>query len=317
MTVIEQPHTPLVDVDDETLALILELQRQDGELFGTMAKGKQREGSVPCDAEIALELHLEELAVATVSALDRRIARSIQRAVREDADTLKKIVDEEDMATQDRRMSLELSRGVARQPIASPAASTGIIKSVEDEDMELLEKMSYLYVSEHDGTDELDEQSDDETVIVGQEAESSRWAAARPHRTRECVACGDRRHFTDVLRAPCQHEYCRDCLRRLFEDAMRDESLFPPRCCKKPIPLDRNRLFLPQTLVETFREKAVEFSAPNRTYCHRKEFQAFLHPAKRANSVARYGDCSGDLHQLQGPKPRRRLPARRTASAGP
>ncbi|KAK8060004.1 ibr finger domain containing protein [Apiospora saccharicola] len=273
MEVIEQPNTPLVGIDDESLALILDLQRQD---------------------ETALKLYLEEVAQATVFAFDRRLARSIQTAVQEDANTLHHLLAEEKTATQDHQLSLELSRPGSAQSTRRPPA-TDTIKSAEDEDMELIEKMEYLYVTgEHDDTEDIYGVSDDETSVVGEGAESSKWAASRPHRTRECVCCGDTRHFTDVSRAPCQHEYCRDCLRRLFEDAMRDESLFPPRCCKKPLPLDKNLLFLPQTVVATFREKTAELSTSNRTYFHRKECSAFLHPSKYVNQVARCDDCAAE-----------------------
>ncbi|KAK7956509.1 uncharacterized protein PG986_005731 [Apiospora aurea] len=295
MTLTEQPRTPLVGIDDETVALILELQRQDGETLVSMTKGKQVEGTAPCDAEIALKLYLEEHAVATVSALDRRMASSIQTAVRKDADALKKLADEENVANQDRHLSLELSSGRLPEPTATSATPLQPIDSTDEDDVELIEKMSCIYVTgEQDSPDEGYDTQDDRVSVAGQAAESSAWAAFRPHRARRCIACGDRRHFTNVSRAPCQHEYCRDCLLRLFEDSMRDETLFPPRCCKRPLPLDKNILFLPQAVVETFRKKTVEFSTPNRTYCHRKECLAFISPARYVNGVARCGDCGAN-----------------------
>ncbi|KAK6852946.1 hypothetical protein PG995_011497 [Apiospora arundinis] len=293
MTVIERPHTPLVGIDEESVALILELQRQDGELLGSVSKGKQREGSMPSDAEIALKLYLEELSVATVSLLDHRIAKSIQTAVREDADTLKMLLAEEHMATQDHRLSLQLSGTAALGTQIIPVAPVAEPHSAEEEDMELIEKMSCIYVTgEHDDPSDCPDTPDDQTSVAGQEPEGSAWAASRPHRARICISCGERRHFTDVSRAPCQHEYCRECLKRLFEESIRDETLFPPRCCKRPPPLDKNILFLPQAVVKTFREKAVEFSTPNRTYCHRKDCLAFIPPDRYVNGVAHCGDCA-------------------------
>ncbi|KAK8010969.1 hypothetical protein PG990_009934 [Apiospora arundinis] len=228
MTVIERPHTPLAGIDEESVALILELQRQDGELLGSVSKGKQREGSMPSDAEIALKLYLEELSVATVSLLDHRIAKSIQTAVREDADTLKMLLAEEHMATKDHRLSLQLSGTAALGTPIIPVAPVGEPHSAEEEDMELIEKMSCIYVTgEHDDPSDCPDTPDDQTSVAGQEPEGSAWAASRPHRARICISCGERRHFTDVSRAPCQHEYCRECLKRLFEESIRDETLFP------------------------------------------------------------------------------------------
>ncbi|KAK8028452.1 hypothetical protein PG991_005508 [Apiospora marii] len=292
MTVIEQTSAPLFGIDDESLALILELQRQDGEHLASTAKGKQREGSALSDSETALKLHLEELAVATVSALDRRIARSIQTAVRQDAETLRRLVAEEDMAKQDRRISLELSAGRVPKDATVSEALPSHTDIADDEDMELIEKMSCIYVTgEFDSLDEGCVTPSDQASVAGQEAESSAWAASRPHQTRECISCGDRRHFTNVSRAPCQHEYCRECLLRLFEESMRDETLFPPRCCKKPIPLEKNILFLPQAVVKAFHKKSLEFSTPNRTYCHRKECLGFIPPARYMNGIAHCHDC--------------------------
>ncbi|KAK8119260.1 uncharacterized protein PG998_003886 [Apiospora kogelbergensis] len=285
MTAIERPPTSLGDIDEESVALILELQRQDGELLGSAAKGKQLEGSALSDSEMALNLHLEELSMASVSFSDHKIAKSIQTAIREDADTLKKLSDEELMATQDRNLSLELSGNPASKSEDVGAAPPEGVGIVEDGDAELIEKMTCIYVTgEHDGLQK--------GSVAGQEAEGSAWAASRPHRPRECISCGDRYHFTDVSRAPCQHEYCRQCLRQLFEGSMLDESMFPPRCCKRPLPLDKNLLFLPEEVVKTFREKAVEFSTPNRTYCHRTECLAFIPPSRYVNGVAHCRDCA-------------------------
>lgn len=178
MTVIKQTRASDIAIDDATLALIIEIQRQDVEHLGSMAKGKQRERSTPSDAEIALKLHLEELASATVSALDRRIARSIQMAVREDANILKRMVAEEDMATRDRNMSLALCCGGTRQPTPASETTTDLTKSTEDEDVEFIEKMAYLYVTgEHDDTEDIYGVSDDGSFVVGEGAESSKWAA--------------------------------------------------------------------------------------------------------------------------------------------
>ncbi|EXF74349.1 IBR finger domain-containing protein [Colletotrichum fioriniae PJ7] len=81
-----------------------------------------------------------------------------------------------------------------------------------------------------------------------------------------------------VAQLPCKHNYCRDCLRTLFELSLTDESLFPPRCCKLPIPVDGGfaRVLLSPKLVGEFRAKEIEFSTPNRTYCHRPTCSIFI-----------------------------------------
>ncbi|KAH8197826.1 hypothetical protein TruAng_008024 [Truncatella angustata] len=288
MATIESHQATLLSIDDESLALILDLQQEDGEHFADSAKGKKREGELN-DAELALQIYLEEIAGAASFALDRRMTRSIQMAIRDDADALNQVVNAENAAKDDRAMSIALSNGT------NLANTNGSTANDLAEDMELIEKMSCIYVTGvHDENSE-GESSEGQETNASDHAESSAWAASRPRRStqkRECVSCGEHWFFTDVARAPCQHEYCRGCLRHLFEDAMVDESLFPPRCCKQPIPLNRNILFLPERVVILFREKSVEFSTPNRTYCHQKTCSAFVPPTGCANGIATCTLCA-------------------------
>ncbi|KAK8127919.1 hypothetical protein PG984_009027 [Apiospora sp. TS-2023a] len=302
MAAIERASAPLVDIDEESLALILELQRQDGENLESKTKGKQREGSPQSDLEIALMLYLEEVAQAAIYALDLRMARSLQTAIQEDGDTLQHLATEEDMAANDHRLSLEISLEETQKTTA-PAASFDMGNSAGKAGENIFEKLSsFNATGGNDGMHNIYDISDDEVSLTGQRAESSRWAATRlpvhapaqPFRVHECIACGEMRQSKDLSRAPCKHQYCRDCLRRLFEDSMLDETLFPPRCCKKNLPLDENIKFLPPKVVKTFRKKAIEFSTPNRTYCHRKGCSAFISPKRCVDGVARCGACKAE-----------------------
>ncbi|KJZ70608.1 hypothetical protein HIM_09996 [Hirsutella minnesotensis 3608] len=84
-------------------------------------------------------------------------------------------------------------------------------------------------------------------------SESSTWAATRdPGRgvngerieTEACIICGDEHVSSSQAKAPCSHNYCGECINSLFQSATVDESLFPPRCCSIPIPVDDNIEFL-------------------------------------------------------------------------
>ena len=52
-----------------------------------------------------------------------------------------------------------------------------------------------------------------------------------------CVACTEVCHPSEAITAPCGHAYCDECLANLFQSSMTDETLYPPRCCKQPIPI--------------------------------------------------------------------------------
>ncbi|KZL82810.1 ibr finger domain-containing protein [Colletotrichum incanum] len=85
---------------------------------------------------------------------------------------------------------------------------------------------------------------------------------------RHCNSCLNTHAFTDVARCPCNHQYCRECLQKLFQTSLTDESLFPLRCWGRPIPINDNLQFLTEKLFGEFHAKTVELSTPNRIYCH-------------------------------------------------
>ncbi|KAK5995452.1 hypothetical protein PT974_03859 [Cladobotryum mycophilum] len=92
----------------------------------------------------------------------------------------------------------------------------------------------------------------------------------------DCIACGESTPASDMAKCPCSHQYCRKCLTRLFEMSIKDESLFPPRCCKKSIPLEDHRNILSSKLAGEFKAKEIEFRTPNRTYCHDPACSTFI-----------------------------------------
>ncbi|ETS77786.1 hypothetical protein PFICI_09848 [Pestalotiopsis fici W106-1] len=267
---------------NENAALVIRLLLEDCEeaLSATVGKGKQVVGT-ETDQHVALDLHLQEINLLQEFAADRRMARSVQQAIRSDGPALSISQEEERRAENDHSLSIAVSQGATPSTLE---ADLNAQRTIDDDDDEFIEKLLYIYV---DGIEEIAADDDPEEghdtdgdSDVADLPESSAWAASRDKRkarpTRNCVACGNHKHFADVARAPCGDEYCRECLSRLFRDAMIDESLFPPRCCRLPIPLERNRLFLSADLCRQFRKKAIEFSTPNRTYCHSSECAQFI-----------------------------------------
>ncbi|KAH7070484.1 hypothetical protein BKA63DRAFT_579066 [Paraphoma chrysanthemicola] len=86
----------------------------------------------------------------------------------------------------------------------------------------------------------------------------------------KCCACMEMVPNKDTLTLGCKpeaHTYCRCCLVDLFTSAIVNPTLFPPRCCKLPIPLDTCRAMLPKELIKDFDLKVEELATPNPTYC--------------------------------------------------
>ncbi|KAI7501662.1 hypothetical protein KC367_g2742 [Hortaea werneckii] len=109
--------------------------------------------------------------------------------------------------------------------------------------------------------------------------------------TASCIACTEMVSRQDLAKVPCGHTYCHDCVSEFFTSAMTDESLFPPRCCGEPLPLEVLAPFLGKDLTSRFRAKAVEFSTLNRTYCHDVDCAAFIPPQTIKGETAQCPDC--------------------------
>ncbi|KAF6809185.1 IBR finger domain-containing protein [Colletotrichum sojae] len=100
---------------------------------------------------------------------------------------------------------------------------------------------------------------------------------------------------TKLSSCPCSHEYCTECLRSLFTAAIADESLFPAKCCGKPISADDDdddRHFLTPKLMSEFHAKEVEFSTPNRTYCHKPACSTFVPKESIKHDVTTCPKCN-------------------------
>jgi hypothetical protein len=71
------------------------------------------------------------------------------------------------------------------------------------------------------------------------------------------------------MKAPCGHSYDFLCLTDLVQQAAIDEALYPPRCCKVPIPSDAFRELIPTGIWENFEKKSNEYTTPakDRRYC--------------------------------------------------
>lgn len=98
-----------------------------------------------------------------------------------------------------------------------------------------------------------------------------------------CVICRDP-IFGEEVQTPCGHFYDIGCIINLFQSALRDELLYPPRCCHLNIPLLRVRPHLTQVVLAEFELKAQEFGTLKRVYCVESTCSRFLGPLHEGNS---------------------------------
>jgi hypothetical protein len=277
-------------MDEETAALIIQLQIEDSQELSAISegKGKGKEGDVS-DAELALGLYNEDLRQRASIIQDRQMTKSIARACQTDGNALAASLAEEQTAATDRGAAGRLGGVTAPAPV-EPWTITS-----EELDEELLAKLSALYVEPATEDSGL-EIAEAESLSDGEHdnPESSEWAATRtPSKTlhRRCVACREHVKYYDIARVPCGHEYCRDCLRDLFQASMTDDSLFPPKCCRQPLVSGGVRIFLTPELVKEYERKKIEYDTPNRTYCSNPVCSSFIKLGDIANELATCTEC--------------------------
>ncbi|CAF5060412.1 unnamed protein product [Rotaria sp. Silwood1] len=70
---------------------------------------------------------------------------------------------------------------------------------------------------------------------------------------------------------------------KLFMKSMQDETLMPPRCCQKIIPIDLARLTSKE--IENFNAKHLEYSTKDRLYCSQPTCSTFIPPALIVDSI--------------------------------
>lgn len=271
-------------LDAKTLHVVIKLQLDELELLGQSSNGKGRKGEAAADFDLALELYRAEMASCALALADSSMCRSIARAVSLDRPAIDEAAREELQERRDRELALRLAGQSGYSQDADEPNLNPDQGSVSP-DEELIRRLASLYMTlDDDGSD------------MPNEPESSSWAQSRklskpPIPTTECVGCGNAYPVTDVAHCPCSHHYCRGCLASLFRASMLDEALFPPRCCREPIPLDPNRHFLAAELAGQFQAKKIEFETKDRTYCHRPECSTFVPPQFIHGDVATCVSC--------------------------
>jgi hypothetical protein len=86
-----------------------------------------------------------------------------------------------------------------------------------------------------------------------------------------CVICQSYVPTDDFLELKCEpepHNFCMPCFDRAFKIAMHDDiSLFPPRCCDKPLPIELHRDRVSNAAIKQFDIRVEELSAIDPTHC--------------------------------------------------
>lgn len=214
-------------LDDEIAALGLQLEEIN--FYETGRKGKYAVDHPP-DAEVAYANFQTELETYRGFLSDQKLARSIASAVDTDARVIAGIVQEEAEARDDRRMAVQISHDDPEIEAAPLSVESELRGTISD-------WMST--VSETIAGNTVVEYSDDEDEAGSSMSYSERQADALGNlfKSFQCCVCCESFQSPFIIKLKCGDRFCVGCLKELFVRASRDETLFPVRCHKEPIPL--------------------------------------------------------------------------------
>jgi hypothetical protein len=260
-------------LDEATLETVLEIQLNDiqAEISHVRRKGKGKAGEPGVD--YVLECQRDYLLSSATIIADNKFARSMQNALDQDAVILAEMFEQEAIAQQDRELAMRLSNQ-AEDSEESPSTN----------DQRGFGQGGHSVSRRTPGADPrlpLGYASGSGTVSQG--------STTSLVRETECCACLE---MSFCITAPCSDSYCHKCLKQVFQNACTDEELFPPRCCKKEIPLYLAAPFMATDEIQRFKAKKEEFTTRNRTYCFNTQCAAFIPTKNVENECALCEECA-------------------------
>jgi len=240
-------------MDVDTVKAVLAAQLNDMRESLSQEMRKSKPGQLT-DLAHALTLQGQELRKAWTRVNDNTMAQSISRAVQDDFPALAAEIAMEKQAERDHHAAVKLHNPDApvvplKSALPDVPGETALRRLIPLNFAKA--KETYDWVFPRTTRAEERDTSHDDTI----EAYC------------ECAVCYEDSVASKIYNAPCEHLYCHTCVYGLFIDALRDDTLFPPKCCRKEFPLSTVRSIVGVDLVQSTERKLVEIRTPNKTYC--------------------------------------------------
>lgn len=98
-----------------------------------------------------------------------------------------------------------------------------------------------------------------------------------PHR---CTGCYQKIPTSKLLTAPCEHQYCPSCLRRMSSTALNSLEMFPAKCCFQEIPTEALMAVMSSRNKKRYIVRCEENNVPplERLYCPRATCSRWIPP---------------------------------------
>lgn len=265
---------PTSFLDDEIAALTLQLEEIG--IYSEGGKGKYAVDNPP-DIEIAYATFQAELQTYRAFRADQDLARSIGVAVHADGPAIADLTAQELQSREDRMFALQTSHADPEYENPSVAANDAVTKLVE-------EWMTAATESRYAGSvmdfSDNDEQTDVEAGPSRSYAERQADAMDKLSKQSKCAVCHEYIMSGLMIHLPCNDRYCVNCLKELFKQATRDETLLPLKCHRQPIPLQLISRHLSKDELAAYERANVEVYTADRTYCSNHDCGKFILPAQ-------------------------------------
>jgi hypothetical protein len=274
--VVPQPFQP-GHLDDELAVLTLQLE--EIALFSQGGKGKHRVDQPP-DIDVAFANFQAELQAYKTFLDDQKLAQSIAAAVHSDSILIGEFTSQDVQAHEDRRFALELSNNDPE--IEAPPPSTH--GSLQDDVHDWMSTVTgnNAAASIIDFSDE-EMEAGPSMSFTERQADTMRKLSMKLR----CTACTDRFPRAAMVTTPCKDRYCIDCIKTLFMKSTKDESLYPPKCCKEVIPPALVTKHMDLEELAVFELATVEYATRDKTYCSNHECAKFILPGTIASGTNR------------------------------
>jgi hypothetical protein len=255
-------------MDDELAALTLQLEELG--MYSDSGKGKHPVDQPP-NIDVVYGQFQAELQAYKDFITDQKLAQSIGAAVYSDSVIIEDLTSQDVQAHEDRRYALELCNNDPDVEAPPPSMYDNLQGEVHDWMSTISGNIAAASVFDF---------SDDETEAGPAMSYVERQADIIKKLSTEfkCCTCYDRFPRASIVTAKCGDRYCIDCMKGLFMRSTKDEGLYPPRCCKQPIPLDLIARHMNSDELATFGLAVVEYATQNKTYCSNYACATFVVP---------------------------------------
>lgn len=269
---------------DQNKEAILKLLLDDLNCLEDGQKGKEAAGRYT-DLGLAIDSMKKDVLSSQTSMRDEVLAHSTSFAVATDMNILASIQHQERVADQDHQLALDLNNG---RPIpARDLSTTGEYDpaSIDEDDDAVSMVMGSLMTRVT-----LKEESDN---VEGPSRAASSHRPATPRMA--CVSCLENCD-TMLFVGQCGHEFCLDCTRTMFLGSIKDEELYPPRCCGHVVPPGIALQVLNYQELRDFSERALEWTAKDRVYCADPTCSKFIPPFAIKDDLGTCPQCHQQTH---------------------